>query len=134
MQTVHNCKQIAFGNFFGMSPNCLKEIYKWCSVSFFLPIPILAVSVQALYLNRLYASITAVMWIRIRIQRYKIPDKIKGKAEFNQQKKNSQEIIFFKQGCGSGMIYSGSGSGSEFIFFYIPDPDPTRVFKLIKIT
>ena len=22
-----------------------------------------------------------------------------------------------KQGCGSGMIYSGSGSGSEFIYF-----------------
>ena len=37
------------------------------------------------------------LWIRIRIQRYKITDKIKGKAELNQQKKKfSQEIIFFK--------------------------------------
>ena len=34
------------------------------------------------------------------------------------------------QGCGSGMIYSGSGSE----LFFFPDPDPTRVFKLIKIT
>ena len=33
----------------------------------------------------------------IRIQRYKITDKMKGKAEFyQQQKKFSQEIIFFK--------------------------------------
>ena len=37
-------------------------------------------------------------WIRIRIQRYKITKKIKGKAEFNQQKSFflSKEIIFFK--------------------------------------
>ena len=49
---------------------------------------------------------------------------------------SSSPIVFFfsfMQGCGSGMIYSGS----EF-FFFIPDPDPapdpTRVFKLIKIT
>ena len=32
-----------------------------------------------------YSEIS-VMWIRIRIQRYKITDKMKGKAEFNQQK------------------------------------------------
>ena len=34
------------------------------------------------------------------------------------------------QGCGSGMIYSGSGS--EFFYFWIADPDPTRIFKLIS--
>ena len=43
------------------------------------------------------------MWIRIRIhlglwiriQKYKITDKMKGKAEFNQQNFFFQEIIFF---------------------------------------
>ena len=32
----------------------------------------------------------------------------------------------FHQGCGSGMIYSGSGS--KFIFLFIPDPDPNLFF------
>ena len=38
----------------------------------------------------------SVFRIRIRIQRHKITDKMKGKAEFNQQKSLfSQEIICF---------------------------------------
>ena len=54
---------------------------------------------QRLYVHRYkdkykYLSIyISVMWIRI--QRYKITDKMKRKAELTNNKKFSQEIIFF---------------------------------------